>query len=232
MQKPSGRACRSWTDPKIRQQIGSTDPKRLRPRWRDQGRVVLAIDGRQPDVGHEVLGLWRDGLWGAVRLARSRLSATAPDRKALIDAVREARPVPLTATLSAGPASRPKAVAQALSGVPHPLCPCHSRRAAAKPISAADRHAPKELPKRVGGVRRIERQAEAAGAWARLCGRILSPLVPRCRTVGPPLAPPFVPVGSPVMHRPFTTFSPPGARSVPAPPAVRTRRGPAPSRRN
>lgn len=39
-----------------------------------QQRVILAIDGLQPDVGHEVLWVFRDGLSGQGRLARSLLS--------------------------------------------------------------------------------------------------------------------------------------------------------------
>jgi hypothetical protein len=38
----------------------------------------LALDGLQPDVGHEVLWVLRDCLSGAVLLARSLLSATQP----------------------------------------------------------------------------------------------------------------------------------------------------------
>jgi hypothetical protein len=45
--------------------------------------------------------------------------------------------------------------------VPNQLCHFHYLREAAKPIYEADRHAKKELTKRVRGVRRIERQAEA-----------------------------------------------------------------------
>src|SRR5262249_31104141 len=32
--------------------LASADPQRLGPLLRDQGRVILAIDGLQPDVGH------------------------------------------------------------------------------------------------------------------------------------------------------------------------------------
>ena len=39
------------------------------------GRVILAIDGLQPDVGHEVLWVIRDVLSGEVLLARSLLSS-------------------------------------------------------------------------------------------------------------------------------------------------------------
>jgi hypothetical protein len=35
---------------------------RLRERFKEQGQVILAIDGLQPDVGHEVLWVLRDCL--------------------------------------------------------------------------------------------------------------------------------------------------------------------------
>ena len=48
----------------------------------------------------------------------------------------------------------------ALPGVPHQLCQFHYLREAAQPIFEADRHAKKELKKRVRGVRPIERAVE------------------------------------------------------------------------
>src|SRR6185437_3631725 len=53
---------------------------------------------------------------------------------------------------------------QALRGVPHQLCHFHYLREAAQPISEADRHAKKELKKRVRGIRPIERAAEEEAA--------------------------------------------------------------------
>src|SRR6185437_10682316 len=47
------------------------DDPAVRERLRAQGRVILAIDGLQPDVGHEVLWLLRDCLSGEILLARS-----------------------------------------------------------------------------------------------------------------------------------------------------------------
>ncbi len=47
------------------------------------------------------------------------------------------------------------------AGVPHQLCHFHYLREAARPIFEADRHAKKELKKRVRGIRPIERAAEA-----------------------------------------------------------------------
>src|SRR3984957_1986227 len=126
-----------------------SDTTRLRRATAAAGRVVLAIDGLQPDVGHEVLWVLRDVLSGEVLLAKSLLSSTAPDLKALIDEVRAALPVPITGAISDGQGSIRLAVAQALPKVPHQLCHFHYLREAAKPISEADRHAKKELKKRV-----------------------------------------------------------------------------------
>ena len=142
--------------------LSSADPQRLDPLLRPQGRVILAIDGLQPDVGHEVLWVLRDCLSGEILLAKSLLSSTAKDLAGLITQVRKALPVPITGVVSDGQDSLRKAVKQALSGVPHQLCHFHYLREAAKPIYEADRHAKKELKKRVRGIRPIERQAEKA----------------------------------------------------------------------
>ena len=48
-----------------------TDRHRLRDRLTREGGVVLALDGMQPDVGHEVLWVIRDCLTGEPLLARS-----------------------------------------------------------------------------------------------------------------------------------------------------------------
>jgi Transposase, Mutator family len=140
--------------------LASADPKRLAPLLSSQRRVILAIDGLQPDVGHEVLWVLRDCLSGEILLAQSLLSSTAPDLAGLIRQVQQALPVPITGVITDGQDSLRKAVKKALPGVPHQLCQFHSLREAAKPISEADRHAKKELKKRVRGIRKIERQAE------------------------------------------------------------------------
>jgi len=140
--------------------LATADPKRLGPLLRGQGRVVLAIDGLQPDVGHEVLWVLRDCLSGEVLLARSLLSATIADLAALLREVRDALPVPITGVVSDGQDTIRKAVARTFPGVPHQQCHFHYLREAAKPIAEADRHAKKELKKRLRGIRKLERQAE------------------------------------------------------------------------
>src|SRR5215208_6749436 len=49
--------------------VSLTEGERLRGLLASQGRVILALDGLQPDVGHEVLWVVRDCLSGEVLLA-------------------------------------------------------------------------------------------------------------------------------------------------------------------
>src|SRR3954447_4120338 len=125
--------------------LATADPKRLGPLLRQQGRVVLAIDGLQPDVGHEILWVLRDCLSGEILLAKSLLSATIKDLSTLLAEVRDAIGVPITGVISDGQSTIRKAVARTLPNVPHQLCHFHYLREAAKPIYEADRHAKKEL---------------------------------------------------------------------------------------
>lgn len=133
---------------------------RLHALLRKQRRVILAIDGLRPDVGHEILWVLRDLLSGEVLLAKSLLSATITDLKGLLTEVRQALPVPIKGVISDGQDTIRTAVAQALKGVPHRQCHFHYLREAARPIYEADRHAKKELKKRVRGIRVIERKVE------------------------------------------------------------------------
>jgi hypothetical protein len=140
--------------------LSLTDTARLQRLTQAQGRSILALDGLQPDVGHEVLWVFRDCLSGEVLLARSLLSATQEDLAALLTEVQQAVRVPIAGVISDGQLSMRRAVARALPEVPHQLCHFHYLNEAAKPIYEADRHAKKELKKRVRGVRPIERNLE------------------------------------------------------------------------
>jgi hypothetical protein len=136
--------------------------ERVHARLREQGRLILALDGLQPDVGHEVLWVIREVLTGEILLARALLSASQADLAALLSEAKALLPldVPVSGIISDGQLSIRKAVAIALPGVPHQLCHFHYLREAAKPIYEADRHAKKELKKRVRGIRPIERSLE------------------------------------------------------------------------
>ena len=136
------------------------DGTRLNSLLAQQGRIILAIDGMQPDVGHEVLWVLRDCISGEVLLARSLLSSRAEDLAELIRTVRDHAKVPIVGVVSDGQLSIRNAVSRALPDVPHQLCHFHYLREAAKPIYEADRHAKKELKKHVRGIRPIERSVE------------------------------------------------------------------------
>jgi Transposase, Mutator family len=172
--------------------LSLSDTERLRRLTAAAGRVILAIDGLQPDVGQEVLWVIRDCLSGEVLLARSLLSSTRDDLAALLTEVKEALEVPIAGVVSDGQDSIRKAVQKALDGVPHQLCHFHYLREAAKPIFEADRHAKKELKKRVRGVRPIERKVEGrddleARAIQGYCAAVRSALTDDGR---PPLSAP------------------------------------------
>jgi hypothetical protein len=136
--------------------------ERLHVLMKKQGRVVLAIDGLQPDVGHEVLWVIREVLSGEIVVARPLLSSSQEDLAALLFEAKEALPpsIPVSGIVSDGQLSIRHAVALAFADVPHQLCHFHYLREAAKPIYEADRHAKKELKKQVRGIRTIERSLE------------------------------------------------------------------------
>lgn len=140
--------------------LALSDVERLRRVTAAAGQVALAIDGLQPDVGPEALGVLRDVLSGEILRAKGLLSSTQDDLAKLIDAVKEALEVPIAGVISAGQGSIRTAVKQALDGVPHQLGQFHYLREAAQPIDEADRHAKVQLAKQVRGVRPIEREVE------------------------------------------------------------------------
>jgi transposase-like protein len=170
--------------------VALADDRRLNKVLAKQGRVVLAIDGLQPDVGHEVLWVIRDCLSGEVLLAKSLLSARRADLAELLARVRDACPVPIAGVVSDGQHSIRWAVAKSLPGVPYQLCQFHYLREAATPVFEADRHAKKLLKRKVRPIRPIERAVEgradpAAEVIRGYCGAVRSALTDDGR---PPLA--------------------------------------------
>lgn len=140
-----------------------TDQERIKARLQKQGHVILALDGLQPDVGHEVLWIVRDCLSEEILLARPLLSSTQGDITAVLQEVKhllEPLKVPVKAVLSDGEETIRSAVAFVFPGVPHQLCQFHYLKDAMAPFYEADRHAKTLLKKQVRGVRPIERALE------------------------------------------------------------------------
>jgi MULE transposase domain len=140
-----------------------TDHERIKARLQKQGRVILALDGLQPDVGHEVLWVIRDCLSEEILLARPLLSSTQGDLTALLTAVKEQLDqlqVPVTGVISDGEETIGSAVAFVFPTVPHQLCQFHYLKDAIDPLYEADRHAQTQLKKHMRGIRPIERALE------------------------------------------------------------------------
>jgi hypothetical protein len=149
------RSCLSWSALTHARSVAA--PLRLQRVPKPQGRGILALAGRQPDVGPEGLWGWRDWLAAAVLLARSLLSATQEDWADLRREGKRALGGPSVGGLADGQASLRGAVAKALPEGPHPLGHFPSLREAAHPVYAADRHAKKARKQRVRGVRPMAR---------------------------------------------------------------------------
>lgn len=140
-----------------------TDQERIKARLQKQGHVMLALDGLQPDVGHEVLWVVRDCLSEEILLARPLLSSTQGDLTALLTEVKEllkALAVPVKGIISDGEETIGSAVAFVFPTVPHQLCQFHYLKDATKLLYETDRHAKTELKKQLRGVRPIERALE------------------------------------------------------------------------
>ena len=102
----------------------------------------------------------REVLSGEVLLARSLLSSTEADLVPLLREATGGLRVPVVGVVSDGERSVRNAVAEVFPGVAHQLCHFHYLRQAAGPMWEADRHAKKELKKRVRGIRPLERAVE------------------------------------------------------------------------
>ncbi|MEH1788765.1 MAG: hypothetical protein V7L23_25070 [Nostoc sp.] len=90
-------------------------------------------------------------------LAKTLASSRNEDLVALLLEVTNTLDVPIDGVVSDGQQSIRKAVGLALPSIAHGLCHYHYLKEAIKPIYEADRHAKKELKKKVRGLRDIER---------------------------------------------------------------------------
>jgi hypothetical protein len=94
------------------------DPERC-VRLDAQGRLILAIAGLQPDVGHQVLWVIREVLSEEVLAARSLLSSSHGDLAALLREAVAGLSAPVVGVVSDGQPRIGQAVAEVFPGVPH-----------------------------------------------------------------------------------------------------------------
>ncbi len=102
------------------------------------GRIVLSLDGAQPEKGEASLWVFSDRLTGKVLLVKVYESAP---HEALAAAIREIQAlygVPVAAVISDRQENIVLAVQEALPGVPHAFCHYHFLRNVARPVEAKD----------------------------------------------------------------------------------------------
>lgn len=139
--------------------------------YRAAGRVVLTIDGLQPEKGHETLYVVREVTRNRVWFAEPLLSGTTAEiRKLFARAKRLARTLRVKVVLwiSDKQDAFLKCVATEFPGVPHRYCENHFFRDLAKPVLELDSTAKTKMRAKIRGLRALEREIlEAREAAAR-----------------------------------------------------------------
>jgi hypothetical protein len=142
------------------------------PPWRAEveanGGLLLALDGIQPDKGHETIYLIRDLLSGHLLGAQNLLSSESAVLQEVLLAPIAAWGLPVLGVLTDGQESLLQAVAATWPGVPHQICHFHALREAGRLLYERDRAIKVQLrtvlQTRIRTVRRqLDRRVAAAG---------------------------------------------------------------------
>jgi len=123
--------------------------------------VVLAIDGLQPEKGHETLYVVRELGQERVWFAQPLLSsATAEIRPLIVQATEWAERLGCRVRrwLSDKQEAFVQTIASVCPGVPHRYCSNHFLRDLAKPVLELDSHAKVQMRGKIRGLRAIERE--------------------------------------------------------------------------
>lgn len=135
------------------------DPATLRQQYKSVEEIILAIDGLQPEKGHETLYVVRELTQKRVWFAEALISATAGEVRRLIAQARswaEALGKPVALWLSDRQDAFVTGIAAEFPDVPHRYCQNHFLRDVAKPVLEADSHAKVQMRQKVRGLRKIE----------------------------------------------------------------------------
>jgi hypothetical protein len=153
------------------------------PPWRAaveaNGGLLLALDGIQPDKGHETIYLARDVLTGHLLAAQNLLASDAATlRTALLTPI-AAWGVPVLGVVTDAQESLLQAVAATWPGVPHQICQFHALREAGRVLYERDRAIKVQmrtlLQARIRTVRhQLDRKAATASPDATPYARLLA----------------------------------------------------------
>lgn len=183
------------------------DPAQLAAAYRRAKGVILAIDGLQPEKGHETLYVVREVGQKRVWFAEALLSSNADAVRRLLAEARawaERLALPVRLWLSDKQDAFVTGIAAEFPGVPHRLCANHFLRDLAQPMLEADSHAKVQMRTKVRGLRAVERAvlegpaaAEASTAEASAAEtptpETPTPQTPAPQTPAPQTPPPAVP---------------------------------------
>jgi hypothetical protein len=136
------------------------DPVLLRKEYRKVRRLVLSIDGLQPEKGHETLYVVRELRCQRVWFAQALLSSATSEIRPVVVQARDwaerlDRPVGLW--MSDKQDAFVTTIASEFVGVPHRYCANHFLRDLAKPVLELDSHAKVQMRRKIRGLRAIER---------------------------------------------------------------------------
>jgi hypothetical protein len=140
------------------------DPHLLAAAYADVDAVILAIDGLQPEKGHETLYVVRELERKRVWFAEALLSSTAVEVQQLLAQARhwaERLGKPVRLWMSDKQEAFVRGIAAEFPGVPHRYCANHFLRDVAEPVLDADSRAKVQMRRKVRGLRTIEREVLA-----------------------------------------------------------------------
>jgi hypothetical protein len=137
------------------------DAGQLAEHYQDIDKLVLTIDGLQPEKGHETLYVVRELRGKRVWFAETLLSSSADEVRRLIVKAKDwakqlGKPVELW--MSDKQDAFVTGIAAEFPDVPHRYCQNHFLRDLAKPMLEQDSHAKVQMRKKVRGLRDIEKQ--------------------------------------------------------------------------
>src|SRR5215212_5275363 len=137
------------------------DQSLLAGHYEDIDRLVLTVDGLQPEKGHETLYVVRELRGKRVWFAEALLSSSAEEVRRLIAKAKgwaQQLQKPVEVWMSDKQDAFVKGINAEFPEVPHRYCQNHFLRDLAKPVLEADSHAKVAMRKKVRGLRDIERQ--------------------------------------------------------------------------
>lgn len=137
------------------------DPLELAHIYRDTKKVVLTMDGLQPEKGHETLYVVREVTQNRVWFAEPLLSGATDEIRKLFVRSKELTVrlgVEVVLWISDKQDAFLKSVAEEFPGVPHRFCENHFFRDLAKPVLNIDSTAKKKMRSNIRGLRALERE--------------------------------------------------------------------------